>query len=35
MKGFDKNKESSYDEYWYINDLYGWLFQNLFFSGFK
>ena len=24
MKNYDKNKESSYLEYWYANNLYGW-----------
>ena len=30
MKDSDKNKESSYINYWGINNLYGWaMFQNL------
>ena len=24
MKDYDKNKESSYIQYWYVNSLYGW-----------
>ena len=24
MKNYDKNKESSYLEYWYVSNLYGW-----------
>ena len=24
MKGYDKNKESLYLEYWNVNNLYGW-----------
>ena len=24
MKGFGKNKESPYIQYWYVNNLYGW-----------
>ena len=30
MKDYDKNKDSSYINYWGINNLYGWaMFQNL------
>ena len=24
MKDYDKNKESSYIQYWYVNNLFGW-----------
>ena len=24
MKDYGKNKESSYLQYWYVNNLYGW-----------
>ena len=24
MQDYDKNKESSYTQYWYVNNLYGW-----------
>ena len=31
MKVYDKNKESSYLKYWYVNNLYCWAMQqNLF-----
>ena len=36
MKDYDKNKESSYLNYWYVNDLYGWaMSQHLPVNGFK
>ena len=24
MKGYDKNKELSYNQYWDVNNLFGW-----------
>ena len=36
MKYYDKNKESSYPQYWDVNDLYGWaMSQNLPVNNFK
>ena len=36
MKGYNKNKESSYLKYWGVNNLYGWaMSQKLPLGGFK
>ena len=30
IKGYDKNKESSYLQYWDVNDLFGWALSQKF-----
>ena len=36
MKVYDKNKESSYLQYWDLNDLYGWaMSENLLVNNFE
>ena len=36
MKDYDENKESSYLEYWEVNNLYGWaMSQKMPVDGFK